>query len=179
MVATAGVKSWAWTAAAVLAGGFIALLAFHGDRPEPGLVRFQAVGLLANWPIEQVTFIELRAGARQQLFHRDPHGDWVPEADGARMLSDLPARIETGLKLLHNSAPQRTDLADEQLVEFGLVPPRLSVSVRQAGGQELTVDFGGVNPLGLERYARIRGRPEILLMPSFVAEAWEPLAVAR
>ena len=38
---------------------------------------------------------------------------------------------------------------------------------------------GGANPLGLERYARVVGRPEILLLPAFVADAWEPLAAAR
>jgi hypothetical protein len=38
------------------------------------------------------------------------------------------------------------------------------------------VGICGANPLGLERYARVVGRPEILLMPAFVADAWEPVA---
>jgi len=179
VVAAAGVRGWGWTAAAALAAGFIVLLALHGERPEPGLARFHPAGLLADWPIEQVTSVELRAGARRQLFHRDPGGGWVAAAESSPMPADLSAAIETGLKLLHNSAPQRADLTDEQLAEFGLDPPRLSVGVRQASGEAMTVEFGGLNPLGLERYARIRGRPEILLMPSFVAEPWEPLAAAQ
>jgi len=81
-----------------------------------------------------------------------------------------------GLKLLHNSAPQRTDLASEQLSEFGLAPPRLTVTARMTGGASITIEFGRTNPLGLERYARVVGRGEILLMPAFVADAWEPVA---
>jgi hypothetical protein len=99
----------------------------------------------------------------------------IPKA----VTADLDERIEQGLKLLHNSGPQRTDLASEQQVEFGLVPPRLTVTARTTAGSSITIEFGGLNQLGLERYARIAGQSEILLMPSFVAEAWELVAVAR
>ena len=88
-------------------------------------------------------------------------------------------QIETGLKLLRNSAPQRADLMDGQLEDFGLMPPRLTVIVRRADGAAVTVEFGAANPLGLERYARVLGRPEILLLPGFVADAWEPLVGTR
>ena len=66
MVAAAGVRGWAWPVTAAFAAGFIALLALHGERPETGLARFQPAGLLADWPIEQVTSVELRAGTRRQ-----------------------------------------------------------------------------------------------------------------
>ena len=72
MVAAAGVRGWGWAAAAVLAAGFIALLALHGERPEPGLARFQPAGLLADWPIEQVTSIELRADEEAAEAPRGP-----------------------------------------------------------------------------------------------------------
>jgi len=48
-----------------------------------------------------------------------------------------------------------------------------------AGDAGVTIEFGGTNPLGLERYARIAGRSEILLMPAFVADAWQMVAEAR
>ena len=38
------------------------------------------------------------------------------------------------------------------------------------------IAFGGANPHGLARYARIDGRPELLLLPSYVAEAWQLVA---
>ena len=174
-----GVKAWAWAIAATLAVGFIGFLAFQGERPEPGLARFNPAGLLANWPIEQVRFVEIGSREKHQSFRRDPEGGWRLGSADVALPADLDERIEQGLKLLHNSGPQRTDLGSEQLAEFGLAPPRLTVTARTTDGASTTIEFGGTNPLGLERYARIAGRSEILLMPSFVAEAWESVAEAR
>ena len=178
MVATAGLKAWGWPAAAALAAGFIAVLAFQGERGEPGLARFAPAGLLADWPAEQVLSVEVSTGALHRSFRRDA-GSWRSETADATLAAALAEHIETGLKLLHNSAPQRADLASEQLGEFGLAPPRLTVTAHRMGGATVTIEFGGANPLGLERYARVVGRPEILLMPAFVADAWEPLAATQ
>jgi hypothetical protein len=179
MVAPAGVKAWGWYAAAALAAGFIAVLAFQGERPEPGLARFVPAGLLAGWPVEQVSSVEVTAGTLHRTFRRDPGGGWRPEAADPALAATLAEHIETGLTLLHNSSPQRADLASEQLGEFGLMPPSLTVTARRADGATVTIEFGGANSLGLERYARVVGRTEILLMPAFVADAWEPLAETR
>jgi len=179
VVAPAGVRAWGWPLAAALSAGFIGLLAFRGERPEPGLARFAPAGLLADWPVEQVTSVDVSAGAYRRSFRRDPGGGWRPDTADADTTADLTGHIEEGLKLLHNSGPQRTDLASEQLAEFGLEPPRLTVTARMTGGASITIEFGGANPLGLERYARIAGRTEILLMPAFVADAWDPVAEAR
>jgi hypothetical protein len=179
MVATARVKALGWPAAAALAAGFIAVLAFQGERPEPGLARFAPSGVLADWPVDQVSSVEISAGTQQRSFRRDNEGNWRVDAADATLPAALVEHIETGLKLLHNSAPQRSDLANEQLEEFGLAPPRLTVTAHRAEGAMVAIEFGGANPLGLERYARVVGRPEILLIPAFVADAWEPLAGAR
>ena len=172
-------RAWGWPVAAALAAGFIGVLAFQGERPEPGLARFAPAGLLADWPVRQVTCVEVSAGAYHRSLHREPGGGWRPEGANAAITADLAERIEMGLTLLHNSAPQRADLASEQLAEFGLEPPRLTVTARMTGGASVTIEFGGTNPLGLERYARVVGRTEVLLMPAFVADAWEPVAEAQ
>jgi hypothetical protein len=179
MVASADVMAWGWPAAAALAAGFIAVLAFQGERPEPGLVRFAPAGLLADWPVEQISSVEVGARSRRRSFRRDSGGGWHPNAAAAADTAAFTEHIETGLKLLRNSAPQRADLTGGQLPEFGLMPPRLTVTVNRADGATITIEFGGANPLGLERYARVVGRTEILLMPAFVADAWEPLAETR
>jgi hypothetical protein len=178
VVAPARVKTWGWSLAAAVAAGFIGLLAFEGERPEPGLARFAPAGILAEWPIEQVTSVEVSVGTDRRSFRRYRSGGWHPDVAGAATTGDLAERIETALTLLHNSGPQRTDLASERLSEFGLTPPRLTVTARMTGGAKVTIEFGGTNPLGLERYARVVGRSEILLMPAFVADAWEPVAEA-
>ena len=172
-------RRWGWPVATALAVGFIGLLAFEGERPEPGLARFAPAGLLADWPVQQVASVEVSAGTYHRSFRRNPGGFWRPEPADAASPADLAELIEVGLKLLHNSAPQRTDLANEQLDEFGLEKPRLVVTARMTGGDSVTIEFGGTNPLGLERYARIVGRAGILLMPAFVADAWDRVAEAR
>jgi hypothetical protein len=179
VVAPAGLKACRWPVAATLAAGFIGLLAFEGERPEPGLARFAPAGILADWPTQQVTSVEVGVGTDRRSFRRNPGGGWRPEVADAATTADLAERIETALTLLHNSGPQRTDLASEQLSEFGLVPPRLTVTVSMISGAMVTIEFGGTNPLGLERYARVVGRREIWLMPAFVADAWEPIAQSR
>ena len=123
MVAPAGLSwtRWAWPIAAAIAAGCIALLAFHGERPEPGLERFRPAGLLADWPIEQAMAVEVSAGADRRSFRRGADGGWQLAAGEA----DLAERIETGLKLLHNSAPERNfaagELAGRDLAEFGQI----------------------------------------------------------
>ena len=179
MVAPARLKAWGWPLAAALAAGFLGILAFEGERPEPGLARFAPAGLLANWPVQQVMSVDVNAGTGHRSFHLDPAGRWYRDAAGAATTADLAEGIETGLKLLRNSAPERTDLTGEQLGEFGLEPAQLTVTAHAAGGDSISVEFGGRNPLGLERYARVVGRAEILLMPGFVADAWERVAEPR
>src|SRR5205085_12459199 len=101
MVAAARVTAWAGGAAALLAAGFIAALAFTGERPEAGLDRFRPAGVLAGWPVEDIVSIEIVASAEHRLFRRGPDRAW--EGIG----SDTAQRIETGLTLLRNAAPPR------------------------------------------------------------------------
>jgi len=186
-VATAGVKRWGWWFAAALAAGFLGLLAFHGERPEPGLGRFEPAGLLVGWPLEEVAAIDISAGTQRRSFRRVAGSGWRGEGGSGGSGGSAPAnaeeRIATGLKLLHNSPPERvfgaTELSDGMLAEFGLAPPRLSVTAATAAGRSVTVHFGAANPLGLARYARVEGQPEVVLLPIFVADAWQQAMEAR
>ncbi len=181
MVVAAVVRRWSTVVAAASAALFIAILAFHGERPEPGLVNFRPGGVVADWPLAEVTTVAVGAGEARRSFHRLPTGGWADDA--APTAAPVTEAIETGLKLLHNSPPERwlaaDEIGDRPLAEFGLAPPRLAVTVRRASGGSITVYFGGPNPLGLTRYARIDGRPGIALLPAFVAESWERVAAER
>ena len=53
------------------------------------------------------------------------------------------------------------------------------IALANQGGSTVTIHFGSANPLGLARYAQIEGRPEVVLLPAFVAEAWEQMMSAR
>jgi len=143
MVASAGVKGWVWGMGATLAVGFIGVLALQGERPEPGFARFKPAGLTADWPVQQVISVEVSTATHRRLFDRGPGSGWRLEAtDDATTEADLAERIETGLTLLHNSAPERTHLTSEQLEEFGLEPPRLTVTARAINGASIAVDAG-------------------------------------
>jgi hypothetical protein len=179
-VAAAGVKNCCWAGAAVLAAGFLGLLAFQGERPEPGLGRFEPAGLLVDWRIDDIAALDLSAGTDRRSFRRVTSG-WRRE--GVDVSADVEQRITTGLKLLHDSAPERifaaNEVSERTLVDFGLEPPRLTLAARTAEGRGVTIRFGAANPLGLARYTRIDGRLEVVLLPAFVAEAWEQVMEAR
>jgi hypothetical protein len=180
VVAPARVRRWAWPAAAGVAAAFIAAAAFHGNRPQSGLARFAPAGVLASWPLDQVAKIEVTAGATHHSFHRHGSEEWRTEHGDTPAAADLAKRIETGLRLLRNSAPQRTldasEMAGRSRREFGLEPPLLTVTVARSNHDSITIHFGGANPLGLARYVQIAGRPEVLLLSAFVADPWERLA---
>ena len=179
MVASTGLRRFAWPAAAGAAAALIVVLALDGGRLQPGLSRFAPAGVLADWRPGQVSEVMVGTPELSRTFRRGPAGEWR-SSDGPPATAELAERIETGLTLLRNSPPQRTlhaiEMSERPLVEFGLVPPRLTVSARGENGDSVTIAFGSTNPLGLARYARIDARPELLLLSSYVAEAWERVA---
>jgi hypothetical protein len=89
----------------------------------------------------------------------------------------VAARLDTGLRFLHVSAPQRVpepgEVAGTPAAEFGLDPPRYAVAVRAGTGAPFTIEFGARNHQGLAQFARVGGAREIVLLPGFVGEAWE------
>jgi len=176
-VAAPTLKAAGWVGAAMAATLAIVLLAAHGRRPDPGLVHFQAAGVMAEAPLERVSEVVVTRGERHWRFTRAEGHGWTAGAGMRPLGEEAAAQLESGLRFLHVSAPQRVMGRDElpgtPLAELGLDPPRFSVSVRTGALAPITVEFGGLNPQGLARYARVKGRDEILLLPSFVGEPWE------
>lgn len=161
-----------WPALAALAIGALLALALHGERRGGGLEKYEAAGLMVHVDPASVTHVEIRAGSRRWRFARDGGGWRVVEAALAPP-TDLAARLEGGLRLLHGAAPERV-LAGEELsaqASFGLDPPALLVVA--TGAARFAIAFGASNPLGLARYARVEGRSDVALVPGYVAEAWE------
>jgi hypothetical protein len=181
VVAAAALRRWAWPAAATVAAAPVAALALHGHRPEPGVVRFEAAGLMREPAPERAREILVTAGARRWRFVRDEDGAWTER--GAAGAEGWARRVDKGLRFLHASAPMRTlapaeveGIADR---EYGLDPPRYTVSVRGPAGAPFVVAFGGVNAQGLGQYARVDGRGEVFLLPRYVGGEWEAAAGLR
>jgi len=177
MVATPALKRAAWVGAAGLAAGLIIVLAWHGRRPDPGLVRFEPGGVMVHLPLEDIVEVQVIAGNHHQSFARSHTGTW--STAGAPVPAEMVQHLERGLRFLHVSAPQRVispeEYAATPLAEFGLAPPRYVVVVRTTTSTPLVIQFGDMNPQGLAQYARIGGSEDILLLPRFVGEPWEAL----
>ena len=93
----------------------------------------------------------------------------------------LPAQalehLETSLRFMRVAEPVRVmerheweGTADE---DFGLAPARYSVRLSGHGRSILAVRFGAANPQRVLQYARVDGRDELYLMPTFVGAEWE------
>jgi hypothetical protein len=157
----------AWSAAAALAFAFLVGLALHGGRPDV-MVQFKPGGLMTFAP-EQAREIEIRRGSDRKRF---VHGGerWDAPVETAE-------RLEAGLRLLRDAAPMRVLTAEEVArvapSEYALGADSLRVTVRPATGAPFVIQFGGTNPLGAARYAKVDGEAGIALLPAYVAEAWE------
>lgn len=182
MVAPPPLRRWLWPAAAALAAGFLGMVAFHGERREAGLARFEAKGLMAGVALSRVERVEVRASGPSWRFRRDSSGRWSASAEGAPDSAIAP-QLDAALTLLQSAGPERVmeaaEIAGRAPAEFGLAPPALTVTVWAASRPPLVIHFGRRNPLGHAHYARVEERPEILLLPSYVGESWERVAGAR
>ena len=158
---------WTWPIAAAAAFAFLVGLALHGGRPDL-LVDFKPAGLMAFAP-EQAREIEIARGPERKRFVRT----------GERWEAPLQVaeRLDTGLRLLRNSAPMRVLSAEEVArvppSDYALEADSLRITIRPQSGAAFVVVFGGRNPLGSARYAKVDGKPGVVLLPSYVAETWE------
>jgi hypothetical protein len=161
-----------WIASAAVAAAALSVLALQGERPATHVSVFAAAGVMRHIPPEEVEHVEVAAGSRSWQFTRKPAG-WESSAATQASSAKTGASIEQGLRLLHNSAPERTLTGAEASdpAAFGLVSPALTVTVK--GRERFSIAFGGTNPLGLARYARVQGRSDVILLPRYVADAWE------
>ena len=90
------------------------------------------------------------------------------------------SHLEMSLKFMHVTEPVRVLSRDEYqagaLGEYGLDPPRYTVSLHRAGQTVLATSFGGQNPQHVFQYIRVEGRDELYLLPLFVGREWELVA---
>jgi len=168
--------------ATVLAAGVIIALASYGSRPNPDLAPFEAAGVMLLIPPETITEVVVSQGERRWRFVRVSPKSWAA-AEGPPLGETAGARLDSGLRFLHVSAPQRVlqpqEVAGTSPSEFGLEAPRYSVSVRSPAAAPFNIDFGALSPQGPAQYAHVTGRAEILLLPSFIGEQWEAVIGAR
>jgi len=158
-------------AAALTAMAFVLGLSLDGGRRPGGVVAFEPKGFLAKQSAASVRDVELESNDRRRSFHRGSDGEWQSTS---RELSRL---LDDAVALTRNAAPERNlsaaEIAGIRLAEYGLDPPSLVVSVHGPGKEAFRIALGGVNPLGLSRYAKVEGHEGVWLVPGHLARAWE------
>jgi hypothetical protein len=172
-VAPSLIRRAAWPMAAALALVFLAALALHGERPEPGMVGFKAAGLLTAFAPDDAREVEVGRAGEVWRFRRDGRSWRVVEAPRP-VPAEAADRIDTALRLLRDSGPLRVLSADEAAPsDYALGSDALRVTVLGPDAATFAIVFGAANPLGSARYVRIDGIDGVPLMPAYVAETWE------
>lgn len=165
-------KRHAWSLLAAAAVLLLLGLALYSPDRQKGLVNHLASGPMSAIAVADIAALRVVSGAQRQRFERTA-GGWRLAEGGAPADAATVNAIESGLRLLHSSPPER--IFDTTTAEFGLDPATLQVQLQAANGQMFEAEFGAANPIGLARYTRIRsaGISSLQLMPGYVAEAWE------
>lgn len=178
MVAPQALSRSLWIVGAMLAAGALLALALFGERPATHVGTFVPAGVMRHIPLQEIVEVEVASGTLRWRFARDAAGWHMAEAT-APLPADATAGIDEALRLLHNSAPERTLSGDDLAgsAAFGLDLPALAVTVK--GRESFSIAFGAANPLGLARYARVESRAEVVLLPRYVADAWEGVVGLR
>jgi hypothetical protein len=167
-------------AAALAAVGFLLAMVLWGRAPETrNLVKFEAAGLVAQSP-DRIDRVELATDRGRWALTRIGAGQWAMAPSGAAAAAPLASHVELSLRFMHVTAPvrvlSREEYARGHLEEFGLDPPRYTVSLHRGVETVLTARFGGISPQQVLQYVRIDGRDELYLLPSFVGQEWERVA---
>jgi hypothetical protein len=157
---------------------FIAAMAFTGGRREPQqLVRFRAAGVLEATP-QQIDRVDVERDGRRVSFLRSPDGRWTDDDGAGRPVARVAGEhLDMSLKFMHVTEPvrvmERPEWDGTPDSEFGLDPPRYAVRMSVHGTPVLRARFGGTNPQRVSQYARIDGRDQLYLLPTFVGVEWE------
>ncbi len=168
------------TVAGLCAVGFLLVMVVSGrTRPMQNFVRFEAAGFMREMP-DQIDRVELTAEGQRLIFTRRGPGRWTVAPSAGELAAGTVSHLEMSLKFMHVTGPVRVLSRDEYqpagLREYGLDPPRYTVSLHRGPQTVLSTSFGGKNPQQIFQYVRVEGRDELYLLPVFVGREWELVA---
>jgi hypothetical protein len=154
-----GRKAFAYVALWALLTGYLVV----SEREAPVTQETPAErGLMLGMDVAGVIAVELRAGDRGLRCER-VGGRWqVAAPAGVETSADLIAAIVN--ILTQGNVVEVVSHEAERMAEFGLDPPRVSISLTNAAGLQETLYLGARNPAQTAVYARREGMPEIVLV---------------
>jgi hypothetical protein len=180
-VVETAVRRWRGRAAPAGAGLFavlflLVMVVSGRTRPTQNLVKFEAAGLMRAAP-DQIDRVELTTKGRRVILARREKGRWTLVPEAGELAARAVSHLEMSLKFMHVTAPvrvmSRNEYQGEALGEYGLDPPRYTISLHGGSQTVLATSFGGKNPQDILQYVRVEGRDELYLLPIFVGREWE------
>jgi len=167
-------KHHAWALAAIAALLVLLALAWRSPDREKSLSDHQAAGAMRHIATSDIAALQVATPQRELRLERSGAA-WHRAGTNTPVAAATGEAIETGLRLLHNTSPERS--FDSATPAFGLDAATLQVRVQTVDGRRFEMAFGAINPIGMARYVRTRsdGVDSLLLMPAYVAEPWEAL----
>lgn len=169
-------RSVVWGLASLASIGYLCAMVVSGALPElRSRVKFEPQGVMTVAP-ERIDRVEIDRGTTRFALTRTGSGGWSRE--GGEMLSvPVAAKVALAVQYMHTSGPVRMMAAEEirgiAPTEFGLAPPRLSVTLFAGPERVLQARFGARNAEDLLQYMTLVGRDGMYLMSRFVGQQWD------
>jgi hypothetical protein len=160
-------------AAALAMLGVLAGISLTGSWPKgSSLERVTGNGIFpADSAVITVEVSEADNGIR---FDR-ANGGWM--VAGGLVPSAISDHLDTAVRFLQVSSPRRVFKPGEydaaKLVEFGLDPPRILVTLTTGSGKRASVAFGEATPAQNSMYTRLIGQPNVYLLSRYVGAEWQ------
>ena len=174
-------RSMIWGLAALASIGYLGAMVVGGALPELRTrVKFEAKGVMTMAP-ERIDRVEIERGTRRLVFLRTTSGGWSP-AGGEDLPAAAAAKLSLAVQYMHTAGPVRSMKSEEirgiAPTEFGLAPPRLSVTLFAGGQRVLQAHFGARNAEDQLQYMTLSGTDDMYLMSRFVGQQWDALLEA-
>ena len=172
-------KRTAYWLSAIAALAYLVAMFYTGAYPErTNFVALEANGLLREAP-ERIETVVLNYSNKARTFTRTAHG-WLE--NGRPLPAATSEALDNAVKFMHTSEPVRSmplaELEKQDPAEFGLAPPKFTISLMAGGASVLEAGFGRTNPVGMLNYVAVVGRKDLYLLSHFVVEEWDKVGAS-
>jgi hypothetical protein len=133
----------------------------RGQEPLP-----TAAPRLLALAAADVTRVQVTSPEGELVLAKSTEGAWMVEAP-VSSAANHPLVEETIAPLADLTITRTLPPDTASLVEYGLEPPRFTVTLNPGATNQVVIEVGGYNPDSTKRYVRIQGNPAVHLVFSY------------